>query len=190
MTIHFKALVSSVARLAQMDPQDEAVTSTIEEMTSSIDLLMKEVYAPEGAPGSFGEKSLQDDADFVSEQISQLKAASDQSARNFTRISSVLAQLVQASEISKRPQYASIRPAVCRVAGQLAGIFSEVDTTADLDKELSVIEKAVHALYGDKSVNSNLYPERHGKGHYSDKLRRGKNSRRETHSGSWLSSPT
>lgn len=164
----FKKLVATVKRLAQMDPQDEAVKATADELKSEIDLASKEVEKPAGAPGSFGEQSLKDDASFVADQISQLKAACERPARNYTRMYNILKGLHQAAEIAKRPQYAALRPRLATITEKVAGLFAEVDTVADLDKPLEQIEKAVHSLYGDQSKNSTFYLDRRGKGHHSD----------------------
>jgi len=162
-----KKLAVTVRRLAQSDPQDAAVSETVDEMHAGIDLLTKGVEKPAGAPGSFGEKSLQDDASFVADQISKLKAAAAVPAKNYARIFNVLAGLQKAAEIAKRPQYAALRPRIATIIEKVAGLFAEVDTVADLDKPLEAIEKAVHGLYGDQSKNSTFYLDRRGKGHSS-----------------------
>ena len=146
-----RKLVAATRRLAQMDPQDEAVKATAEELQSEIALVTKEVEKPAGAPGSFGESSLKDDASFVADQISQLKAAAEIPARNYARIFNILKGLHQAAEVAKRPQYAALRPRLAAITEKVAGLFAEVDTVADLDKPLEAIEKAVHGLYGDQS---------------------------------------
>ena len=163
---NLKKLVATTKRLAQMDPQDEAVKATAEELKSEIDLAAKEVEKPAGAPGSFGEQSLKDDASFVADQISQLKAACERPARNYARMYNILKGLHQAAEVAKRPQYAALRPRLAQITEKVAGLFAEVDTVEDLDKPLEQIEKAVHGLYGDQSKNSTFYLDRRGKGHH------------------------
>ncbi len=164
---NLKKLVAATRRLAQMDPQDEAVKATADELKSEIDLVTKEVEKPAGAPGSFGEKSLKDDAAFVADQISQLKAAAERPARNYARIFNILKGLHQAAELAKRPQYAAVRPRIATITEKVAGLFAEVDTVADLDKPLEQIEKAVHGLYGQQDKNATFYLDRRGKGHHS-----------------------
>lgn len=159
-------LVAATKRLAQTDPQDAAVTKTVDEMKAEIDCLTKEVEPPAGAPGSFGAESLKDDASFVTEQISKLKAAALTPARNYARIHNILVGLHRAAEIAKRPQYAAARPRIAQITEKVAGLFAEVDTVADLDKPLDQIEKAVHGLYGDQSKNGTFYFDRRGKGHH------------------------
>ena len=167
MPENLKKLVAATRRLAQMDPQDEAVKATADELKVEIDLVTKDVEKPAGAPGSFGEQSLKDDASFVADQIGKLKSAAERPARNYVRIYNILKGLHQAAEIAKRPQYAALRPRLATITEKVAGLFAEVDTVADLDKPLEAIEKAVHSLYGDQSKNSTFYLDRRGKGHHT-----------------------
>ncbi len=162
---NLKKLVATVRRLADTDPQAEAVARTVEGMREQISQLTSEVEKPAGASGSFGEESRKQDVNFMKEQISKLQKAAYNPAKNYTRIYNLLGELGRAAEISGRPQYAAVRPQIASVVEKLSGLFKDVDTTADLDKPLQAIEDAVHKMYGDQSKNGTFYLDRRGKGH-------------------------
>lgn len=160
------SILDSSRRLAQMDPQDEAVSNTVDVLEGEIALLGGEVEHPTGDKGSFGEESRKDSIDGLHDQIENLRSAAMLPASNYRRIVSIATGLRNAWELAKRPQNASIRPRVAALVEKVAGVFAEVDTTKDLDKPLEAIEKAVHGLYGDQSKNSMPFFERRGKGHH------------------------
>lgn len=163
-----RKLVAVVKRLAQMDPQDEAVARTVQVLNNEVMLLKNEVEKPAGYKGSFGEASNKDDFKAIGEQIKKLHSAAAIPARNYARMMSILAGLHRAHEASGRPVYAHLRPRISAIIKKVAGIFAEVDTTQDLSKPLEDIERAVHALYGNQSSNKTYYFERRNKGHHGE----------------------
>lgn len=158
-------LIATTKKLAQMDPQDEAVAGTVAELEAVCQQLGEQER--EAEKGSFGQQSMKDDMTFIGEQIDKLHAAAIGPAANYARVVSILGGLKRAALAAQRPQNAAIRPQIADVVQKIAGIFAEVDTVQDLDKPLEAIEKAVHGLYGDQSKNSTFYLERRGKGHHS-----------------------
>jgi len=164
-----RSLLASARKLAQMDPQDEAVSKTVDGLKEQIAQLTSMVDKPTGEKNSHGDQSRKDDVDFLKGQISKLQQAAELPARNYTRISEILKGLLRAAQASERPQYAAVRPRISAIVAKLAGVFAEVDTVQDLDKPLEAIEKAVHGLYGDQGKNSTYYFDRRGKGHHSEK---------------------
>ena len=164
-----RQLIATAKRLADSDPQSEAVGRTIAEMQAQVKWLSQiEKPTGYGANEDFGANSLKDDISFIGEQVKRLKSAAEPAARNYTRIVSILSGLQRATKIAERPQYAALRPRIALIVQKTAGIFQEVDTVQDLDKPLEAIEKAVHGLYGDQGKNSTYYLDRRGKGHYSE----------------------
>jgi hypothetical protein len=157
-----KNITAASRRLAEADPQDEAVQRTIDELQSQVSLLNELARVDSG----FGQDSMKDDAEFIGEQIKNLKAAASAPARNYAKIVSICDELREVVLASRRPENAAIRPKLATIVKQVAGVFSEVDTVDDLDKPLAQIEKAVHALYGDQSSNQSPYFERRNKGHH------------------------
>lgn len=164
-----RQLTATAHRLAETDPQSEAVQRSVDELKAQVKWL-SQIEKPTGykANENFGEHSLKDDIAFVGEQVKRMKSAALPSAKNYARIVSILSGLERASEIAKRPQYAAMRPRIALIVQKVAGVFAEVDTVQDLDKPLETIEKAVHGLYGDQSKNSTFYFDRRGKGHHSE----------------------
>jgi hypothetical protein len=165
-----KQLVATSRRLAETDPQDEAVQRVVDELHKQVQWLGQiekpTGYKNKGEFGSFGDNSLKDDIDFVGEQVKRLKSAAEPAAKNYQRIVAILAGLNKAVEIAKRPQYAGMRPQIALIVEKVAGVFKNVDTVEDLEKPLESIEKAVHGLYGDQSKNSTYYFDRRNKGHH------------------------
>ena len=154
-------------RLAETDPQDEAVARVVDELHKQVQWL-GQIEKPTGykANEDFGANSLKDDISFIGEQVKRLKSAAEPAARNYQRIVAILAGLQRATEIAKRPQYAAMRPRIAQIVEKVAGVFQCVDTVEDLEKPLEAIEKAVHGLYGDQSKNGTYYFDRRGKGHH------------------------
>lgn len=159
---------TAAAKLAQMDPQDEAVARTVQGLQEQIALL-GQVEKPAGDKNSHGKGMREDDVSFMKDQISKLHQAAVIPLKNYRRIASITEQLARAVDLSARPQNAAVRPHVAKVIEKVAGVFREVDTVEDLEKPLEQIEKAVAALYGDQSSNSSLFFERRGKGHHGEK---------------------
>jgi hypothetical protein len=162
-------LLATTSRLAESDPQDEAVARTVAVLQEQIAQLTSEVDKPAGENNSFGKNSRKQDIDFLRGQISRLKSAAMVPASNYRRIVSILGDLSRVAALAERPQNAAIRPKLAAAVEKLAGVFAEVDTVQDLDRPLSEIEKAVHSLYGDQSLNATFYTDRRGKGHHSEK---------------------
>jgi len=166
-----KQIVASLHKLAQMDPQDAAVDATVDQLKEQISQLTSEsagAEKPAGESHSWGDDSKKDDVSFLKDQIGKLQSAAEKPAKNYLRITSILAGLRRAAIIAERPQYVAMRPQIASIVSKVAGVFAEVDTTEDLDKPLEQIEKAVHGLYGDQSSNATYYFDRRGKGHHSD----------------------
>lgn len=159
-----KNLVLASRRLAQMDPQDEAVARTVSEMQDNAKLLGELARDDKASP--WGEQSMKDDIDSIGDQIKRLKAAAAMPAANYRRIYNILATLERAWSVASLPQNAVARPKFASAFKKVAGIFAEVDTVQDLSKPLDAIEKAVHGLYGDQSKNSTYYFDARGKGHH------------------------
>lgn len=160
-----KKVIAAVKKLAQTDPQDEAVSRTVDVLKAEADAI-EASEQPGGHSGSFGEHSQSEDAEFLKDQISKLHAAATVPAARYQRVLAITAGLHRALQATEKPQYAALRPKIARIAARVAGIFAEVDTVKDLDKDLEAIEKAVHSLYGDQSSNSTFYFDRRGKGHH------------------------
>lgn len=158
-------LVLASRRLAQMDPQDEAVGRTVAEMQESAKLLGELGRDDKASP--WGAQSMKEDVDAIGDQIKRLKSAAAIPAANYRRMYDILATLERAWAVAARPQNSAARPKVASAFRKIAGIFAEVDTVQDLNKPLDAIEKAVHGLYGDQSANSTYYFDRRGKGHHS-----------------------
>lgn len=159
-------VIAAVRKLAQTDPQDEAVSETVQVLQDEAKLL-GQVEKPAGASGSFGEHSQKEDADFLKDQISKLHSAALQPAARYQRILAITAGLHRALMATEKPQFARIRPRIAKIVEHVAGLFAEVDTVADLDKDLEAVEKAVHGLYGDQGKNATFYFDRRGKGHHT-----------------------
>lgn len=159
---------TAAAKLAQMDPQDEAVARTVEGLQEQIALLSR-VDKPAGDKNSHGKGMREDDVSFMKDQISKLHQAAIVPLKNYRRIASITESLARVVDLSSRPQNAAMRPHVAKVIEKVAGVFREVDTVEDLEKPLEQIEKAVASLYGDQSSNSSLFFERRGKGHHGEK---------------------
>jgi hypothetical protein len=165
-----RQIVATARRLAESEPtesnaQSEAVARTVAELQEQVKML-NSIEKPGGYKGSFGENSQKDDIAFIGEQVKRLKSAAEPAARNYARITTILAGLQRACEIAKRPQYAAVRPKIASIVEKTAGVFAEIDLVSDLNKPLEAIEKAVHSLYGDQSKNSTYYMDRRGKGHH------------------------
>lgn len=170
-----RQIQATARRLAETDPQSEAVQRVVDELQSQVQWL-GQIEKPTGykANEDFGANSLKNDISFIGEQVKKLKSAAEPAARNYQRIVSILAGLQRAVEISKRPQFAAMRPKIATIVQKTAGVFECVDTVEDLDKPLEQIEKAVHGLYGDQSKNSTYYFDRRGKGHHEKEAEAGK----------------
>jgi len=158
-------LLATSRRLAEMDPQDEAVARTVAEMDEHAKLLRELASKDKSSP--WGSQSMKDDIDSIGDQIKRLKAAAAIPAANYRRMYDILASMERVWADASRPQNAAVRPKVASMVRKVAGVFAEVDTVQDLDKPLEAIEKAIHGLYGDQSSNSTYYFDRRGKGHHS-----------------------
>jgi len=163
-----RKLMTATRRLAQMDPQDEAVSRTVDGLKEQIAQLTCMSDKPTGEKNAHGDQSRKDDVDFLKGQISKLQQAAETPSKNYQRIVEILKGLHRAAQACERPQYAALRPRISAIVSKVAGVFAEVDTVADLDKPLEAIEKAVHGLYGKQDLNSTYYFDRRGKGHHID----------------------
>lgn len=165
MSDHIRTVIAAVKKLAQMDPQDAAVDATVEALHGDVALIGEQMR--EATPG-FGKDSMKDDIGFINDQIKKLQTAAATPARNYQRITAILAGLSRAAQAASQPRYAALRPQIATIVAKVAGVFSEVDTVQDLDKPLEAIEKAVHSLYGPSQSKNDAYMfERRNKGHHS-----------------------
>jgi hypothetical protein len=146
--IQVRNFISTVQKLSAMDPRDEETVSVV----ASLDKMATELDIPTVAS-----------MEVLKSQVQKLHSAALVPANNYQRIVAITAGLHRALVATEKPQYASLRPRISKIVERVAGIFAEVDTVQDLDKPLEQIEKAVHALYGDQSLNSMPYFERRGK---------------------------
>jgi len=153
-----KNLIATSKRLAETDPHDEAVKQIVTDLQEQAKQLGEQ--AREDTKGSWGEKSMKDDIEFIGDQISKLKSAAKIPLKNYQRIIKILEGVETIHKLAARPQNAAVRPHIATIVQKMAGVFAEVDTTADLDKPLEQIEKAVAAIYKDQSKNSTYYFER------------------------------
>jgi hypothetical protein len=158
-------VLATSRRLAETDPQGEAIDRTVAELQSQVSLLNEQAREDKNSP--WGAQSMKDDAAFIGDQIKKLKAASAIPAANYRRIYTILSSLEKAWAVASRPQNVAMRPKVASAIKTIAGIFAEVDTVQDLDKPLEQIEKAVHSLYGDQSDNHTYMIDARGKGHHT-----------------------
>lgn len=157
-----KNAVAASSRLAETDPQDESVARVMKHLQDQVGLLKEQAREDRG----WGKDSMENDIEFIGNQIQKLKAAAATPMRNYQRIVNICDGLAKAAVSARHPENAGVRPQIAGVVKRVAGIFSEVDTVEDLDKPLEQIEKAVHALYGDQSRNDVYYFERRNKGHH------------------------
>jgi len=152
-------ILAASRRLSQTDPESAFVDEFVQSLHDRIASIS-------GSPNhSAPTQSSGVDANFLKEQVSKLQQAAEIPSQNYLRIVEITKGLSRAAQACERPQYAALRPRIATIIEKVAGIFSEVDTTQDLDKPLAAIEKAVHSLYGDQSKNSTFYFDRRGKGH-------------------------
>jgi vacuolar-type H+-ATPase subunit I/STV1 len=145
---NIRPVIATLKKLAQMDPQDEAVEATVKELQEVSSQLGEQMREDKNSPA--GTQSMKDDMDMIGEQIDKLHAAAIRPAANYARIVSILGGLKRAVLAAKRPQNAAVRPKVAAIVEKVAGIFSEVDTVEDLDRPLQEVERAVHSLYGQR----------------------------------------
>lgn len=163
-------LVESVNRLSATDPTSCCVGDKVNEV-----LLKVKQIRNEDSFDSYDECCLNEapkvipqnlaPAGQIIDKIDSMRSSAARPASNYSRMVSILDGLRHAAMLSQRPQNASVRPKIAAIVNKVAGIFSQVDTVKDLDKPLEQIEKAVHSLYGNQSLNGTYYFDRRGKGH-------------------------
>lgn len=159
----FKKLVASIRKIAEMDPQDEAVSKTVDELNQHAQMLNEQVS---NLNDGIGKESAKEDLDRLKGQVDKLHSAAIVPASNYRRIAVITNKLRGLVKVASLPQNAKVRPQIEQVVKKCAGIFAEIDTVADLDKPLEQIEKAVDKLYGDQSKNDMSFFERRGKGNH------------------------
>ena len=145
---NIRQVIATTKKLAQMDPQDEAVEATVKELQEVSSQLGEQMREDKNSPA--GTQSMKDDMNMIGEQIDKLHSAAIKPAANYARIVAILGGLKRAVMAAQRPQNAAVRPKLASVVDKVAGIFAEIDTTDDLDRPLSEIERAVHSLYGQR----------------------------------------
>ena len=168
-----KNVVTASRHLANMDPEDEAVSRVVNHLQEQAGLLRELITkrpTPDTAPSNrgWGRDSMENDIEFIGHQIQKLKSAASTPARNYARIVRICDGLTAIASSARKPENYGVRPKIANIVKKVAGVFSEVDTVEDLEKPLDQIEKAVHSLYGDQSKNDTYYFDRRGKGHHSE----------------------
>lgn len=153
-----KNLTATIKRLAETDPHDEAVKQIVTDLQEQAGQLKEQARENPNSP--WGAQSMKDDIEFIGDQISQLKSAAEIPMKNYQRIVKILEGIDTIHKLAARPQNAAVRPHIATIVKKVAGVFAEVDTTADLEKPLEQIEKAVAAVYKDQSKHSTYYFER------------------------------
>jgi len=111
------------------------------------------------------------DPDSLLGEVKKLHQAASVPAKNYNRIAGITSGLARAIEISRRPQYAELRPRIANIVAKVAGIFAEVDLADEVSAHTLVdIEKAVHSLYSNGAVNkpSTYNFQARGKGHHGE----------------------
>ena len=78
-------------RLAEADPQDEAVGRVVAELSEQVGLLNELARADKSSP--WGSGSMKDDVDFIGDQIKKLKSAAAIPAANYRRMYDILSKL-------------------------------------------------------------------------------------------------
>jgi hypothetical protein len=162
---NLRSVFLSIRRLASADPMDPKIPQFVAALRQRISSLSPESppvddTSPQASP-------VPETFEEVQNQIASLHKATSVPARNYSRMTNILAGLNRAAALAARPQNKDARPRITRIAERVAGLFAEIDTVEDLDKPLSEIEKAVHSLYGDQSKNDVEMFDRRGKGHHS-----------------------
>ena len=162
MDYNIRAVVASVKKLASMDPSDPGVAAESDALAAALGGVKPQLAADTDS------KVASDESAFLLDQLKKLHRAAEIPSKNYGRILAISAALGRAVQIAQRPQNAEVRPKIASIVKKVAGLFAEVDTSEDLDKPLSEIERAVHGLYGNQEQNKTFYFDRRGKGHHSD----------------------
>lgn len=161
-----KQILASTVKLAESDPQDDAIAKTVKGLQDQVSILRDQMKGSR----SWSKDSMQNDMDFLGNQISRLKKAAEIPANNWKKILNITEGLHRAVVIASKPQNHSpetvskLKSAIAKVAG----LFQEIDTTEDLNRPLAEIEAAVAKLYGNLSDNSSFY-KLSDRGHHTKK---------------------
>jgi len=147
-----KNIIASVKALNEMNPNDPKIVKVIN-----------------GLVAHTASTEVQNvDVEFLSKQVNRLASAAATPAENYARILRISGTLGRALEISRRPQYAHMRPQIASFVERVAGIFAECDTAAELSKHsLDEIQSAVEKLYGDQNDPKTYNFVQRGRGHHS-----------------------
>jgi hypothetical protein len=151
---NIKKVSSLVSNLSKMNPLDPEIVGVVERIASELDAPSQEVAA---------------NLDVLMAQVEKLHTAAVVPASNYSKVASITNGIAQAIELSRRPQYASVRPRIANIVQRLAGIFSECDLAEDMSAHtLEEIEQAVHKLYSNGALNkpNTYYFQARGKGHH------------------------
>jgi hypothetical protein len=146
-------LVSTLSKLNPFDPEVAKVTHQLAAALESMSLETE--VDPEALLG----------------QVQKLHQAATVPASNYNRIAGITSGLARAIEISRRPQFAALRPRIATIVAKVAGIFAEVDLADEISAHtLEEIESAVHRLYSNGALNkpSTYNFQARGKGHHSE----------------------
>jgi hypothetical protein len=151
-----KQILASSVKLAESDPQDEAVARAVKGLESQVSILRDQMKGSR----SWSKDSMQSDIDSLGNQISRLKKAAEIPAKNWKQIVNITEGLHRAAIIASQPQNHNPETIskLKEITAKVAGLFQEIDTTDDMaGKSLSEIEAAVAKLYGDQSNNKSFY---------------------------------
>lgn len=132
-------IASLVKDLVSKDPSDPSIVDALNKLSSEMGL---------------DSKPLAGDPDTLLQEVRTLHKAATVPAKNYARVASITSDLARAIEISRRPQYAALRPHIANILQRLAGIFAQVDLAEDISSHtLEEIETAVHKLYSNGAQN-------------------------------------
>ena len=167
--MNIKRIASLINKLSSADPLDAEVAALTEEIASELEAAGMNELSESKAPVHM-EVPVHSEPDSLMEQVASLHSAATIPAKNYARVASITSGLARAVEISRRPQYAAVRPRIAKIVSKLAGIFSEVDLAEDVSaRSLEEIERMVHSLYSNGAQNkpSTYDFVARGKGHHN-----------------------
>jgi hypothetical protein len=146
-------LASMVDFLSKMNPEDPEVENITNHIAAEVGV----------------NEEVTTDPDFLLSSVKKLHNASTVPARNYAKVAAITADLSRVIEVSRRPQYAALRPRIATIVTKLAGIFAQVDLADDISAHtLEEIQTAVHKLYSNGQMNkpSTYNFVARGKGHH------------------------
>jgi type I site-specific restriction endonuclease len=158
-----KILVASTQRLAEMDPKDDAIARSVKNLEQQVSMLREQLKGSR----SWSKNSMEHDIEFLQEEIKRLRSAAEIPLNNWKRINTIIEGLQRVAALASRPQNSELAPKIKELTIKIAGLFQEVDTSADLDRPLEQIQDAVSKLYGPDLNDPMAYMfEKRNKGHH------------------------